>query len=382
MSVTFKLGAEPKIKIDLVEGDLRLVGWENEDVLVKAADEEGLTSQQDEGNNLILSCKDDLSLNVPKDAEVTIIKVNGDLSIRGLTGTLDLDFVNGDVAIRDAGQVSIGTIESDFSLRAAKGDVHVKHVGGDASLRGVDGSIKLDSVSDDLAIRGVGGSLQVDVDDDVVVHLDPKPDQEYSVVAGDDIMLVLPEGANATLNLSGDSIAMNFPNVELDDSTSQVVTLGDGTAKINLNAGSRVLVSTAGGAAKSADEFGAFTGLMFDLGDWGRDFGEHWGAWGQDFGERISHKAQESAERAARKAEAAARRMERRAEQKARRAHKAARKGTKFSWTIDTNKFPPAPKPMEPVSDEERMTILNMLAEKKITSEQAEELLNALEGGK
>ena len=35
----------------------------------------------------------------------------------------------------------------------------------------------------------------------------------------------------------------------------------------------------------------------------------------------------------------------------------------------------------EPVSDEERMTILKMLQEKKITSEQADKLLAALEGG-
>jgi hypothetical protein len=34
------------------------------------------------------------------------------------------------------------------------------------------------------------------------------------------------------------------------------------------------------------------------------------------------------------------------------------------------------------VADEERMAILKMLQEKKITSEQAEQLLNALEGGK
>jgi hypothetical protein len=34
-----------------------------------------------------------------------------------------------------------------------------------------------------------------------------------------------------------------------------------------------------------------------------------------------------------------------------------------------------------PVSDEERMTILKMLQEKKITSEEADKLLVALEGG-
>lgn len=380
MPVSLNLGAEPKIKIELVEGDLRLVGWDNEEVLIKLSDEESLTSQQDE-NSLVLSCADNLSLNIPQNASVTVVKVDGDMSVRGLAGTLDVDFINGDTAIRDVGQVSIGTVESDLSLRSAKGDIHVKSVGGDASLRGVDGSIKLDSVSDDLAIRGVGGSLKVDVDDDVVVHLEPKPDQEYSIVAGDDIMLVLPEDTNAILNMSGDRISVNFPGVELDDATTQEVTLGEGAAKINLNAGSRLLVSTREGAAESADEFGNFAGMMFDWGSWGREIGEHWGSLGQEIGDRVSRKAQETVERAARKAEVAAQRMERHARRQERHARKAARKGAKFPFTFDTDKFPPAPKPAEPVSDEERITILNMLAEKKITSEQAEELLTALEGG-
>lgn len=380
MSVSFKLGAEPKIKIELVEGDLRLVGWDNEEVLIKLPDEESLTSQQDE-SSLVLSCADNLSLNIPQNANVTVMKVDGDMSVRGLAGTLDVEFITGDTAIRDVGQVSIGTVESDLSLRSAKGDIHVKSVGCDASLRGVDGSIKLDSVSNDLAIRGVGGNLKVDVDDDVVVHLEPKPDQEYTIVAGDDIMLVLPEDANATLNLSGDRISVDFPGVELGDSTTQEVALGEGAAKINLNAGSRVLVSTREGAAESADEFGNFAGMMFDWGSWGREIGEHWGSLGQEIGDRVSRKAQEAAGRAARKVEVAAQRMERHARRQARHARKAARKGAKISFTFDTDKFPPIPKPAEPVSDEERITVLNMLAEKKITSEQAEELLTVLEGG-
>jgi hypothetical protein len=393
MSVSFNLGAEPTIKIETVEGDLRLVGWDNEEILVKISDEENLVSTQEDPDGLVLSCPDDLSLNVPRNASVTILRAMGDVSIRGLAGSLNMELADGDVAMRDVGQVTIGTIESDFSLRGANGDVHVKHVGRDASLRSVDGGIKLDSVSDDLAIRGVGGNLNVDVDDDVVVHLEPRPGQEYSVVAGDDIMLVLPPDANATLNINADEIKVKFLEVNVDDSTSQVITLGDGAASINLNAGSRVLVSETELAADSAFEFSNFAGMLFGLGNvgkefgeswgnWGKDFGEYWGNWGQEFGERVSHKAVEAAERAARKAEATARRMERHARHQERHARKAARKNAKLSWTFDTSKFTPPPKPSEPVSDEERMSILQMLSDKKITAEQAEELLAALEGGK
>jgi len=362
MTKRISVGSQPTIKIESVEGDLRLVGWDVDEILVRS-DEEALALQQN-GDEISITCQDDLALNVPKDSTVHIRTVNGDMSVRGLTGDFEAELVNGDVAIRDVGKVSLGAVESDFSLRGAKGDVRVKSLGGDASLREVTGSLTLDSVSDDLAVRGVGGNLKVDVDADVVVHLDPKAGQEYSVVAGDDIMLILPEEANATLTLSGEVINVHLPNVQPQDSPSRVVTLGDGSARIKLDAGGDVLVTNRRDAAESADEFGNFAGMMFDWGSWGRELGQGWGDIGREIGERVSRQAQEAA---------------RRAERKVRKA--AGRRNARMKWTWDFDNIPKAPK-REPVSEEERMAILRMLAEKKITSEEAEQLLSALEGGK
>ena len=366
MSQRLSVGSKPTIKIESVEGDLRLVGWDNDEILIRADDEE-VTLQQD-GDVLSLTCRDDLAINVPKNSSVHVLAAQGDMSVRGLAGEFEVDTVDGDVAIRDAGTVTINAVESDFSLRGAKGDVHIKSVGGDASLREVDGSLTLDSVSDDLSIRGVGGNLKVDVESDVVVHLDPTPAQEYSVTAGDDILLILPSEANATLTISAEEIKVDWPDVEPQDTTSRVVTLGDGSAQIKLDAGGDVLVTDRMDAAESADEHGNFAGMMFDWGSWGREIGQNWGNFGREMGERMSHRAQEAAHRAERKAHEAARR--------------AARKHSgKMKWTIDLDNIPKVPK-REPVSEEERMTILRMLADKKISSEEAEQLLSALEGGK
>ena len=385
MSKRIALGPEPQITIASIAGDLRLVGWENEELLARVDDEQDFVLQQD-GDTVTITCEDDLSLHVPLRASLHIQSIDGSMSARGLAGVLDVDTVNGDVAMRDVNEVIIGTIKSDFSLRGAQGDVLVKSVGGDASLRDVDGSLTLDSVSDDLAARSVGGNLKVDVNDDVVVHLEPKAGQEYSVIAGDDILLVLPAEANATLTLRGDSINVDWPDIEQDDGISRVVTLGDGSAQIKLDAGGKLVVTSREDAAGAAEEYGNFAGMMFDWGTWGREMGEHWGDWGRemgehwgnygrDLGERISRRAQESAERAARKAESAGRRAERHVERKLR--HEAGKRhNLKWTFTQDA-----AGSKREPVSDEERMTILRMLAEKKITSEEAEKLLSALEGG-
>lgn len=377
MSKRLAVSPQPKIRIESVEGDLRLVGWENDEILAKSDDE--MLDLQQNGDEVSITCPNDLALNVPRSSLVHILTVNGDMSVRGLAGEFEADTVNGDVSIRDVGAVSLGAVEADFSLRGAQGDVHVKSVGGDASLRDVDGSLALDSVSDDLAVRGVGGNLKVDVDEDVVVHLEPRPGQEYSVVAGDDILLILPPDANATLTLSSDDINVDFPGVQAEEIASRVVTLGDGSAKIRLDAGGDLLVTSREDAAESADEFGNFAGMMFDWGNWGREIGQNWGSIGSELGERISRRATEAAERAARKAEAAARRTERQMERKFGRH--SGRRGARLSWSWDTSQMPRASK-ADPVSDEERMTILRMLAEKKITSEEAEKLLSALEGGK
>ena len=126
----------------------------------------------------------------------------------------------------------------------------------------------------------------------------------------------------------------------------------------SLNAGGDVRVSNNADAGSSADEFGNFAGLNFD-----------WSG----FGERISQRVEQAAQRTAKRVEEAARRAERHAERQTRR------------WNMDFSPKgvpSPPPPPSEPVSEDERMAILKMLAEKKITADQAEMLLSALEGGK
>lgn len=369
MSLRIPVSASTRIEIKIVEGDLRLVGWEAEEILLKAEPDE-LSLQQDE-QRVALSASTDLALNVPKNASVRIQTVEGDISVRGLTGLLEVETVNGDASLRDMGSVVLGAVESDFSLRGAKGDVFVCSVGGDASLREVGGSLRLDSVSDDLSVRGVSGGLKVDVDEDVIIHVEPRPGQEYAVTAGDDILLVLPPDVNVTLSIHAEDINIDWPGVPPQEGGSRVVTLGNGAARIELNAGGDVVVTNRPEAAEAADEYGNFAGMMFDWGSWGREVGERWGGLGRSLGERISQRAQEAARRAERKAEAMAKQVER---QGRHRAH-----ADRLKWNFSTGR---PPKPGEPVSEEERMMILKMLAEKKITVEEAERLLAALEGGR
>src|SRR5215211_6887851 len=282
MSKTISAGTSPKIRVEAIDGDLSIVGWDGSDILIK------------------LSCNGDISLRVPKAASFEFLMIAGDASIRGVTGNIELKEISGDLSIRDVGSISIDSVRADFSLRGAKGNLYVKNAHGDVSIRDVEGNVTLESVADDLALRGARGNIKVNVGEDVVVYLEPKADSACSITAGDDILLVLKPNSNVTLSMHGDEIDVAWPGIEnQEDVTERVLVLGDGSAKISLTAGGDIRVTNDADAGNSAEDFGNFAGMNFD-----------WSG----FGERISRQVEQATARAAKRAEEAARRAERHAE--------------------------------------------------------------------
>lgn len=349
-----------KIILPSVAGDLRLTGWDREDVSAKT-DGDTLDLILD-GEAVTVSCDDDLILNVPRAASVQVDNVEGDVEVRTLTGALSLGSVQGDLSLRETGALTVASVEGDLAIRSGAGAVKVGRAESDVSIRDVQGSVNLESVAEDLFARGVTGSFQARVEDDVVLHLEPQPGNTIDISAEGDILLHIPAKSNATLTLSADNpedIEVQIPAAAVSGTNPRSVVLGDGSgAVINLKAEGDILVTSESKEWESAAEF---------------DFGSNWPL-PEDFSERINQKVQEATRRATQRADAAARRVE----EKLRHQHG---RRFAFNWSPGRGGMPPAP-PAEPVTDEERMTILRMLQEKKISAEDAEKLLSALEGGK
>ena len=145
----------------------------------------------------------------------------------------------------------------------------------------------------------------------------------------------------------------------------------------------------------------AFDNMGFSFDRFGEGLG-HLGSLGERIADRARKAAERAGEKARRRADKEAARAQRIIEKEAERA---ARRGANWSWSWaspPTPGAPPAPSapgavPMpprrpvsaeapeavqlhEPVGDEERMIILRMVEQKKITIEQAEQLLRALDG--
>jgi len=394
----------PKIMIEPVKGDLRLAGWDRSEIMVKTDGEDLQISAQTDP--IVISCDEDLIVYMPRGATVNVEKVSGDASLQALNGPVTLGPVAGDLTMNDLGPVTLATvagdaslrnigalsaetISGDFALRVGHGTCAIDTIGGDASFRDIDGMLTVENVGSDLYVRNVYGGVTVKAGADVAFYITPKPGQLYDVTAGDDIIARLPPDAKVILHLtanSPDSIQVDFPGVEIpEDCKSCEVTIGErteGMAEMLLTAANDLLVTSQADPWESA--------AAFDAGNWRIPIPPI-PPLPPDFSERINRRVQASLERAQVHIDAASRRTEakvqaamRRAEMKARAAEVRGRRGGHLNinvgrWNWDMTPQGPT-EPGEAVSDEERLVILRMLQEKKISLEEAEKLLAALEG--
>jgi len=96
MSKIVSAGKSPTIRIESIDGDLSVVGWDTEDILIKA-DEDELTVKQNR-EEVLLSCTEDVSLRIPKDASLSIKRIGGDASLRGVMGNIEIKEIDNDLS--------------------------------------------------------------------------------------------------------------------------------------------------------------------------------------------------------------------------------------------------------------------------------------------
>ena len=371
---TLSVAKDVKLIIKKVPGDLRLTGWQEPQI--KAKTNGSQLDLLDENGTVTLSCDNDLIVSVPKSADIEIELISGDGSLRVLQGGLHIEKVGGDLALRHVGAVSLGHVGGDLVLRHSSGGLKVALLAGDASVRDVQGDVALDEVVSDLHVRDLQGNFRAKVGGDVIANLQPQNAAAYALQAGGDILLRLPADVDATLALSaaGD-LSVNLPGV--DDKTATALVIGGGDSPMDIGAGGDLLITSQTDEWADMADFDIsmpFIGADFPgLSD---DFAEKIGRHAEDVARKAEEQARKVEEKFMRKSEKYIRDAERKAAEAARKAERHIRFGK--------HPMPPRPPrrpapPDEPVTDQERMLILKMLEEKKITAADAEKLLAAME---
>ncbi|MCS6992490.1 MAG: hypothetical protein NZP74_01530 [Anaerolineales bacterium] len=378
-----------RVVITDVSGDLQVVGWQRPEIIARA-DSDSLSLTLD-GDQAVASSGSDLILYVPESIPIQIARVGGDADLRAIAGRLEILQVAGDLQMRNIGNVFVSALGGDLAARDCAGDFVAESVGGDVSFHRMRGAVRV-SAGADLYLREVNGDVTANLGADAALYLHPQPGQSIKVQAGGDILLRVPPEVQADFTLQGgdsESIRVDLPGVEQTESRSvRQFRTGQGGANIHLLAEGEVIVTS------REDDWQS----VADFDPWGRDV-----AFGSeslyDISQKIQAQVSENLERHAVKASMRAQeygqRVEQRVEAAIRRAEEKMRSaerrsahmgvsmgGWSANWASPKPGRPPIPPspPAEPVSDEERLMILKMLQEKKISLEEADRLLAALEG--
>jgi hypothetical protein len=413
----FEVGDSPKINIETL-GGLVMKGTGLDEVVVRAdsREEVSVTANEEE---VTIHSRSNLIISAPQGSAVHINKVHSQAVIKGFEGPLTVEEIRGSGVLKDTGNVEIGRISGNLAAKRIDGALSIGRVDGNVSVRRVEGDFRIgDVIRGNLALDDVEGDIEAEVYGNAALRLDPATGQSYAIKAKGNIICRLPGDASVKIEIvraANIKIGLKSAGISETVGAPYTLTIGEGDADMRLEAGGNVVL---GESAPDWDMMGSFDTSFEGVGaaeEIGRQVAAQveaqvemienqleeqlshltasLGAAGisQEAADRISQRAREASARAtartqekmARAQEKIQRKLEaahRRIEQRTRAAEKKAQAREGRTWGSGWAKGGPSVPPSDPVTEQERLFILQMLSEKQISLEEAEKLLDALEG--
>ncbi len=354
----YEVGERPKVKVEQVAGDLTVSARAGATLEAAAPEGARLEVRQTKDAWLVI-CTEDLDLVVPAEAGLQVAEVGGALKIEGLRGALEVGRVGGEVELRRVASARVEAAGGDLVARQVEGDLRVGAVGGDMLVLSLSGNLEAGRAGGDLRLRQVRGAVTVEAGGDAHLDLEPPPGSRSRVVAGGDLICRLPEGASLRLTVrAGGELRLPEAEEKVLRRGEATVVLGEGEAELELAAGGRAWVrADQGGEVEiSPEEWGAYVASKVAESLEGvESVLETFG------GGVVEIRASRLADRVGRAVARAMRRRGRGRREVSLRIERPGKRGA---------------------HEEERMMILRMVEQGKITAEEAARLLEALGEGR
>ncbi len=200
-----------------------------------------------EENSLHLEMFKEGVIHVPAEIQVVLQAIGGHCNINALPQGVAGDHIRGHFTVQKSGPVQVRHVSGHAKVRHVTGNLHLdhvgghlkagpctgnvstQHVGGHAELVEVLNGCHLPKVGGHAKLIQVGGEQRVGAGGHVRTRIgDPRPDLSYDLTAGGMLTCDLPSTANATIHMQGPAVGPHF---------NPTRTMGDGAAQIRLQAG-------------------------------------------------------------------------------------------------------------------------------------------------
>jgi hypothetical protein len=162
--------------------------------------------------------------------------VDGGLRVRGARD-VDVRVVAGDGVFEQIAALEVQTIAGDCTITSESGSVTLTSIDGDLNARIQQGPLSVISIAGDARIEGVSAGLQLgSVAGDLDLRLEPIDGATYEAHAAGDALVGLPASCNLTIEaqVEGSISGMNGQRGRRHNSTLNAV-LGSGAAQLTLS---------------------------------------------------------------------------------------------------------------------------------------------------
>ncbi|RPJ49573.1 MAG: hypothetical protein EHM21_06750 [Chloroflexi bacterium] len=369
-------------------GDLFLRGQDQAVVRFQGSEDRIRINQSND--TLYVETRASLDLEVPRQAKLIVEKVGGSAFMQDIGGSLVVQKVGGDLSLQRIGELRIEKVGGGCMIDGVSETLNIGKVGGDLIVRQAAGSVIVDNVGGDTNVQTTGGDVvEGRTGGDWILYITEGVREKMALRAGGDVTIYLPANTSGrfSLNSGSEEIMLDFTRQE--GTQSQTIesrnfefNLGEGGPRVEAHSGGDIHLSDAAvepelisGELERLENAWTDARGRYGSPSWSAGFGfDRSSAWA----DMVSRRAQEAARRAEQRVQAASRRTEDQIRQAAEREMRRAERSGGFPMTPSPP--PPAASRSAPVSEKERLMVLQMLQEGKISVEQAEQLLAALEG--
>jgi DUF4097 and DUF4098 domain-containing protein YvlB len=384
----FEASASPQLTIKC-HGDLDVNGGREGEVAIKAYGADEDLNVEVDGEHFTITSRARCKIGCPSGTDVMLESVHGSARIRRLDGSITAENIYGTAVFKEVGPTTVKMAAGDMRVRTVNGDLRSEQVSGDLSVRGIEGMLVCKNVGGDLSATDLEGGLEAAVGGDCSLKTGFSPGCSYKLEAGGDAAVKFPANTNLSIKVSaGGDIHHRADWAALSDSSHTLdgrIGEGDDAADLTISAGGDVaLQSKSNGDAFVANFILEDEDLELELESMAeeieRNIEAHMARLNAHLEAQLSHIDQDAIRRNAQRAvEKTMRKAERAAEQARLKAERAQRRWERLGARRPSP--PPTPKrPSEPVKEEERLMILRMVQEGKISTDEAARLLEALEG--
>jgi hypothetical protein len=387
---TIETSATPHVTVAESMGNLVVRGSEEQRLSLRVQGSDEDVALEQVGETFTLTTRTNCLLSCPTATTLTIDAVQGNLQIEGVVGPIAVNVTHGNVQLRNVGPTAIEKtfgnlrvyqVTGNLSAQITRGNARIRQVAGTLSMSGVDGNLVVEELQEGLTVEQVRGNVRLGALF--------SPGQVHRLTASGNLTVYVPADASLQLDFQADGgVRSSLPQLSLEEADGRVHgVLGSGEASLRAEVGGYVSLRPV--QPEEVLEEGAPFDFVADLEGLGAQIEaritEAMAAMevrleeslGRIDSEQVRIQMEQAKEQAFRRTEQAAEKARRVAEREAERARLRAERAERRWRRASGQKARPR---REPTTDEERMRVLRMVEEGKITPEQAAELLAALEG--